>query len=469
VIFCVSLTLSSQTSTTPLKKYLSSYWIRSAVFTFLQRFSLTLFGFVNFIILIRSLTKPEMGVWAFFLIVTTMFETVKANLLKNAHIKFVGNSSKDKTAIASSSFLLNAAITLLFITLLFLLSGKLSFWLGAGTELETMLKYWIPGLIVLIFFSHLEAVSQSHLDFKSIFAGYLSRQVLFFLFILAHFILKIHMTLTDVVVYQSISVFFGTIVIYFFSKKYLLYVFNPTMKWIKQLLGFGGYIFGIGLISNIFASLDQLMIGKFTSSKSMVANYNAASRISALVDIPSYAAAEILLPKVSQIDLTEGYHKVTYMYERMVGILLCMSIPTALVIFIVPRFFIATIAGAQYQDAAFILQMYMLAAMIKPIVNQAANIFLYIGKARFCFFLNSGLLAVNFTLNYLCFTEFGAYGAAVGNIISCVVAVLIWYPILQKNLSVNFLNIIKHAVDTYKIIFLRIVFIRKLPRMGLKL
>ena len=406
-----------------------------------------------------------MGVWAFFLIVTTMFETVKSNLLKNAHIKFVGNSNKDKTAIASSSFLINAAITLLFILFLFLFSGRLSFWLGAGIELEKMLKYFAPGFIFLILFSHLEAVSQSHLDFKSIFAGYFSRQVLFFLFIVSHFIFKIHLTVIDVVVYQSICVFLGTIIIYFFSKKHLLYVFNPTIKWIKELLSFGGYIFGIGVVSNIFASLDQIMIGRFTSSKSMVANYNAASRISALVDMPSYAAAEILMPKVSQIDLSEGYHKVTHMYERIVGILLCISIPTALLIFILPRFFIATIAGSQYQDAAFILQMYMLAAMIRPIINQAANIFLYIGKARFCLLLNTLLLAVNLSLNYICFIQFGAYGAAVGNIISCIVGLIIWFPILQKELSVNFMNIIKHGLDTYKKIFSRIILIRKLARI----
>jgi hypothetical protein len=93
-----------KTHVKPLKKYFSSYWIRSAFYTFLQRFSLTLFGFVNFLILIRSLSKPQMGVWAFFLVVTTLFESTKSNLLKNAHIKFVGNSNREKTAIASFIF-----------------------------------------------------------------------------------------------------------------------------------------------------------------------------------------------------------------------------------------------------------------------------------------------------------------------------------------------------------------------------
>jgi len=456
-----------------LKKYLSSYWIRSALFTFLQRFSVTFFGFVNFVILIRSLSKPEIGVWAFFLVVTTLFETTKSNLLKNAHIKFVGNSNKDKTAIASSSLLLNTSISILFILFLFLFSGQLSFWMGAGKELEQMLKWFIPGMFFLVFFSHFEAVAQSHLDFKSVFAGHFSRQALFFVFILVHYFLKIHFSLVHLVIYQTISVAFGTAMLYFFSKKHLLYVFNPSVRWIKELLGFGGYIFGIAITSNIFANLDQLLIGKFTSrhgirySQTMVANYYNATRISAMVDIPSYAAAEILLPKVSQVDLSEGHHQVKYMYERMVGILLCFTTPIALFILFFPKFVITIIAGAQYEDSSFILQMYMLSALVRPIQNQAANIFLYIGKARLCFLLNLLFLGINFSLNYLFFIEFGPYGAAIGNVVGCVLGTVVWYSILHKSIDVQYTNIARYAVDTYKSIYSKLILIKKLKQAKL--
>lgn len=436
-----------------MKKYLSSYWIRSAVFTALQRFSLTLFGFVNFVILIRGLSKPEMGLWAFFLVVTTLFETTKSYLLKNAHIKFVGNSSEEKTAVASSSLLINTTITLLFILFLFLFSGKLSSWLGAGNKLEQMLRWYIPAMIFLIFFSHFEAVSQSHLDFKSVFAGYFTRQVLFFLIILIYQIFKIPFSLVEIVIYQSISSVIGTVVIFLFSKKHLLYIFNPSIRWIKKLLGFGGYIFGSGVASNIFANLDQLMIARFTSSTAMVANYNSATRISALVDIPSYAAAEILLPKVSQVDVSEGYDKVKYMYERMVGILLCFTTPIALFIFFFPKLVIGIIAGSRYEDAAFILQMYMLSALVRPIQNQAANILLYIGKARQCFFLNLLFLGINFGVNCLFLIEFGPYGAAVGSVISTVLSTITWHLVLQKNIEVKYSNIAKYTVHTYKTIY----------------
>jgi lipopolysaccharide exporter len=434
----------------------------------LQRFSITLFGLLNFVVLIRHLSKPEMGVWAFFLVITTLFETAKSNLLKNAHIKFVGGSNEEKTSIASSSLLLNLMISVVFILCLFFFSGRLSIWLGSGLELERMLKWFIPGMMFLVFFSHFEAVSQSHLDFKSVFAGHFARQLVFCLIILFQTIFRSSFSLVEVVIYQSVSIAIGTIVIYIFSKKHLLYVFNPSIKWIKQLLSFGGYIFGIAITSNLFANLDQLMIGRFTSrygaiySQTMVANYNAATRISAWVDVPSYSAAEILLPKVSQVDLNKGYHQVTYMYERMVAVLLSFTTPIALVIFFFPKLVISIIAGAQYVDSAFILQMYMLSALVKPIQNQAANVFLYIGKARLCFLLNLSFLGISSALNYLCFLQFGPYGAAIGNVVGCVLATIVWYSILQKSIDIKYVNIGKYILETYKTVYSKLILIKDL-------
>lgn len=401
-----------------------------------------------------------MGVWALFLVVTTLFETTKSNLLRNAHIKFVGSRNDEKTGVASSSLLLNATISGLFILFLFLFSGSISSWMGADIELERMLKWYIPGMMFLIFFSHFEAVAQSHLDFKSVFAGYFTRQVIFFVFISLSMVLNIHFSLVHLVMYQSVSIALGTIIIYVFSRKHLLYVFNPSVKWIKELLGFGGYIFGIAITGNIFSNLDQLMIGKFTASKSMVANYNSSSRISSLVDIPSYAAAEVLLPKISQVDITKGYQQVKYMYERVVAVLLSFTTPVALFIFFFPKFVISIIAGQQYSDASFILQMYMLSALVKPIQNQAANIFLYIGKARLCFLLNLLFLGINFGLNYLCFVQFGPYGAAIGNVISAVLSTIVWYSILQRNIKVEYGNIAKNIVGTYKTIYSKLMVIK---------
>ena len=399
-----------------------------------------------------------MGTWALFLVVTTIFETTKSYLLKNAHIKYVSGDieGKEKTAIASSSLLINASINILFIILILFFSNYLSVWLHAGQDLSNMLKWYIPGLICMIFFSHFEAIQQSHFDFKGVFAGYFVRQALFFSIIFSYYILKIPFSLSNLALYQSISVFFGTIAIYFYSRKYLLYRFDPCKKWIKKIFGYGGYIFGSGIMVNVFANLDQIITAKFMTSNSFVASYNAANRINGFIDIPSYAAAEILFPKLSHTSMEDGPARVKYLYERMVGILLSFTIPAALFIMVFPNFVISMIAGSRYSDAAFILQLYMVAGILRPAQNQAANLITSIGKSKFVFIANTVYLVANLIIDYLCLLQFGFYGPAIGTVVTCLLGLLAWYMIMKKEIDLELPNIIRHILETYKILYVQV-------------
>ena len=117
-----------------------------------------------------------------------------------------------------------------------------------------------------------------------------------------------------------------------------------------------------------------------------MAYYNAASRINGLVDIPSYAAADIIFPKIAKAVVEDGTEKVKYLYERMVGILLSFTTPAAIFIIIFPKSYYQFIAGSKYNAAAPILQMYMITGLMRPMQNQAANLLNSIGKPSFVFY-----------------------------------------------------------------------------------
>jgi len=395
-----------------------------------------------------------MGAWGLFLAVTTIFEQTKVGLLKNAHIRYVSSSSEhsEKSAIASSSFLINASIAGLFILLIVLFSDWVSARLHTGMELARMLKWFIPGLICMVFFSHLEAIQQSFLDFKGVFAGYFVRQVVFFLCIAGCLIWHIHYSLIDVVLFQSLGFLVGTLVIYYYSRRYLEYHFNPTVAWIKRILSYGKYIFASGAISNVFANLDQLMTGTFMTS-TVVADYSTANRINSLLDIPTYAAADIIFPKSARASVEEGLEKVRYLFERMVGILLSFSTPIALFIIIFPRLVIWLIAGSNYLPAAPILQLYMITGLIRPMQNQSANLLNSIGKQTVAFWMNTAALAVNLAINYALLKTIGYYGAAVGSTLSYSLGLIGWYFIMRRLIGFQPRNIGKYMLETYITIY----------------
>jgi O-antigen/teichoic acid export membrane protein len=441
-----------------LKKYLSSYWIRSAFYTFFQRFSLTFFGFLNLVLLTRKLTVDQMGMWALFLTITGIFELSKSSLLKNAHIKYVSSidDQEVQAEIASSSFLINAAITLLFIILIVLFSNWLGRWFHTGNELGDMLQWFIPGLIFMVFYAHLEAVQQSNLDFRGGFAGGLARQVFFFLVIVLYKVLDWPLTVVQLAIYQSISIGLGALVLFLDSRKYLLFRFNASKKWIKEIFHFGGYIFGSGVVANMSQSLDQLMIGKFIIEPKFVAYYNVASRINLLVDIPSYAAAEILFPKASRASAEGDGARVKFFYERMVAILLTFTIPMALVIISFPTLFTYIVGGPAYALAAPILQIYMITGIFRPAQNQAANLLNSMGKSRITFWANTGTLTMALVSNYICLRVFGFYGAAIGTVIATLLGFVAWYFIMRRQIGLELHSVWNHSIATYRTLFRRI-------------
>ncbi|MES2881069.1 MAG: oligosaccharide flippase family protein, partial [Bacteroidota bacterium] len=162
--------------------------------------------------------------------------------------------------------------------------------------------------------------------------------------------------------YQSICVLVGTGVLCIYTKKYLLFEVKVSKVCMKKIVGYGGYIFGSGIMANIFASADQLLTAKLISGKS-VAYYSVAARINSFIDIPSYAAAEILFPKMSESSAMEGNARVKYLYEKMVGILISFTVPASIFVFLFPTLFIGIIAGSSYSAAAPILQLYMVTCL----------------------------------------------------------------------------------------------------------
>ena len=91
----------------------------------------------------RGLSVSQMGVYAIFLVVVTVFENTKVALLKGAHIKYMSTNedAAEKTRIASSSLLVNASISAGFIVLLVLFGPALGRVLHMGPELAVMLRW----------------------------------------------------------------------------------------------------------------------------------------------------------------------------------------------------------------------------------------------------------------------------------------------------------------------------------------
>lgn len=414
-----------------------SYWMKSGIYTMGQRVTSLITGFGSFYILVRILSKDDLGAWALFVSVTALIEVARGGLIQNAQIKFCASATPEEyPKIITASLTLNVLVTLLSIIILSALAHFLSS-IWSSPQLENMFYLYAITTFILILYYQYNFIQQANLDFKGIFYSNLIRQGVFFIFVLWAWMANHTIHLYELVWMMSLGAFLGTILSYFFVKNYWKITKKLEWDWVKKLFHFGKYVFGTNISSMIYTSIDQMMLG-FLMPVSSVAVFNTANRVTNFVEVPLSSVAAIVFPQSAKRIETEGKDAVKYLYERSVGLLIAMILPVVIVCLIFSDWIIVIIAGKQYLEAAPILKVIILATLIQPYVRQFGTTMDSIGKPKTNFHLLVIIAILNIATNYFFISTFGLIGAAFGTFTALMVFLVISQIILNKELGVKF-------------------------------
>ncbi len=432
-----------------MKLFQNSYWLKSGVYTFLQRVSSLLFGFGAFFFLIRTLSKEAFGVWAIFLSMTTIIEMGKNGLVQNALIKFLAADTKQNDGpIITASLFLNGFISLLLGISILLLAPWLSGLLNAP-ELEGMLYWYQLVLLLLVPFSQLSFIQQANFDFKGIFWSNLLRQGLFFAYVLGVFLFSAEFNLENLIIVQAISLLLGTLVSWLFTRPYFYFSNVLDWKWVKKLFHYGKFVFGTNISSMLMKSTDQLMLGVL-AGPIPVASFNMASRVINFVEVPTFTVASVVFPQSALRSKQQGPESVRQLYEKSVAAILAFLLPVVLFVLLFPEIIILLIAGKDYLENAFLLQIVIFYSLFIPFARQFGTIMDSIDRPHLNFYLILGLAVVNIGINYLLIARFGVIGAAFATLLTYVLGFIVNQIILYKLLNVNTLRVFKYIPEFYK-------------------
>jgi lipopolysaccharide exporter len=434
----------------------SSFWIHSVFFTLLNRFSLIAFGVISYIILAKKVfpTVKEMGIWALYLAIFALIETIKQGLLRNPMIKFLSEPEyvNHRNKIQSASLITNILFSTLVIGLLFLGGHIFAKWLNTP-ELFPLFQWGILTVLVLIPFNHFEVLLQAHFKFKAIFYGYLCRQGIFMLAIIGFLYFdKSDLTLLTLAKLQIISQICGAIVLLFFAREYFYPGLDADKTAMLRMFHFGKYIFGTNIFSAFGRSADQFISAGLISAD-IVAYYNVVARINNMMDVPSIAIADVLFPKNVEAMATSGTDKVRYYFERMVGTIVSVLAPISLLIFFIPHFFIMILAGSKYYAAVPILQIVILFSFLRPFSYQFGTTMDAIGKPRINFWVNLLTMCLSYGCMYLGLRYIGWMGAAYGTVVASLLNFGIMLIVLNRTIGVRLGETFSYVIISYKSIF----------------
>jgi O-antigen/teichoic acid export membrane protein len=232
------------------------------------------------------------------------------------------------------------------------------------------------------------------------------------------------------------------------------------IEWVIQLFLFGRYGMGTNLASMIFQRADILILGSFVSPASL-AVYNVATRIITYLDFPLNQLGLALLPKMaSQVSATSNNkgqitEEIFKMYEKTVASLLALTLPMTLGAFFGAKILVVLLAGSAYQDAAPLLQIMLVASVVKPFGRVFGILLDAIGKPDWNFKMLIISMVVTLFFNLLLIQPHilgGTEGAAWASALSVIITIVIGQMVLIRHFPIRFQAIFSQILPTYKFI-----------------
>lgn len=179
-----------------------------------------------------------------------------------------------------------------------------------------------------------------------------------------------------------------------------------------------GVLFAASVIITIYANFDVTMIG-FISTETEVGLYNAALKIKALVLSLSTAVTAVLVPRMSYYLKDGDKEKASELIQKSLRVSLCLAVPVAVYIFLFGADCILLLCGEEYLGAVPTLRVLICCIVPLVLTNLFGNQILIPSgnEKRYSQSVFVGMW-INLVLNALMIPKLGAFGAAIGTLIT---------------------------------------------------
>jgi lipopolysaccharide exporter len=419
------------------------------VYSLLDRISMVFFGFLSIFFLARMLSKEEIGVWVLFTSVTAILEMIRVGFIRNPFITHLVSADYDeKDKIVTASFVLHCALAIMMSALILLTAIPLSNFWNAPHLTPLFFVYAINNL-VYIPFHHFEYLQQADLKFKGIFIGNLFRLGLLAIYIIVKFILNDTPTLLELAFVQLGASVISCFVGYSFIRSTVRYSRTIDRKLIGELFHYGKFTLGTNISSMFVKNTDSWMIGRLISTAG-VAIYNPAIRLSNLVEVPTLAIAGVFFPQVAQKLKERGKQGVRDVYVKSVSLILALTLPMVLPLYIFAELAITLIFGKEYLEAASILRVTLFYTLIIPFNRQFGTVMDGTKNPKINFYLLVLVAVLNVLFNFFFLVRFGVIGSAFATLCSYAIVFVFNQIILYNKFGINTFHVFPGILEWYK-------------------
>lgn len=207
---------------------------------------------------------------------------------------------------------------------------------------------------------------------------------------------------------------------------YIIEPYKPCIEWdfqkIKNLFGFGKWILGSSILVFLILHGDHAFIGKLLGVTAL-GFYQMAYTISNMPATEiSHVISQVTFPAYSK--LQDNLDKLSKTYLKVLQITTFISVPLAGLIFILSPELTKIFLGEKWMPIVPIMQVLVLAGLIRSIAATTGSVFLAIGKPKLDTKLQIIRLLILVTLIYPLAIKWGILGVSIAVVLSILISTI---------------------------------------------
>ncbi len=429
-----------------------SYWLRSGLLSLLEKMTAMAFNLGTAMLLLRLLTKEAFAAWGMFILVFYFVEMGRSGLLHNGLVRAVASRQNDKKEQAK---IITAA---LWLNIFYSIFSNLILWLCADwicrqyqvPLLAEMLPVYFLSNFLMAFSTHSYFVQQANFEFRGVFWNSVFSRGIPFAWVFWCWATGATMLLGQF----SLAVFVGTalaaLAAWWYARPFLFFNKRIDLQWLLNLAGYGKFVFGTNLSTMLYKNIDKLTLGQLLGPAAF-AVYDAAGRVTQLVEAPAFSIATVVFPKSAEKMALDGPSGVKNLYERSVGATLAVILPFLIFVLVFAEPIIRVFAGSQYLESANILRLTAFFGLFMPFAVQFGTALDSTGKPATNLLYTLFTALLNLGLSYYFIQRFGLFGAAYSTLTGYGLSFLLMQNYLYREFKINALNAFAHIPEFYKI------------------
>lgn len=321
----------------------------------------SVFGLLNFILMVRMLNKSDFGEIVIFFSAAGLADLIRTGFVRQGLVRqWIINQQRDKKSLIGSAWVLHLVIVLLIIMLC--ISAFAFSYYSKQNGMDIFIIYY-PILLLASFPHQMTSwIAQAKKSYTLMNAFRMAVNFLFFLVLI--FLSHHEVSTVEIIIYLTIChAIISFITLLFFNT--IKEITHTQHKYVLSLIQFGKYSLSTLAGSNLLKSTDTLLIGLMLSTES-AAIYAIPFKMIELLEIPLRGFVMTSFNTLTHLFQNGNRAGFSKHFKQHVLRLTIIFIPIATLSFFFPSIVIQLLGGAEYSDSICVMRVLSIVILLLP-------------------------------------------------------------------------------------------------------